>query len=36
MKREMVAAMRRSVQEEKSKKAYVPVQEAKLPTWISA
>jgi len=36
MKREMVAAMRRSVQEETSRKIYQPTQEAKLPAWIAA
>lgn len=36
MKREMVAAMRRSVAEETSRKIYTPTQEAKLPAWIAA
>jgi hypothetical protein len=35
MKREMVAAMRRSVQEETSRKIYLPNQEASLPAWIT-
>lgn len=36
MKREMVAAMRRSVAEETSRKIYTPTMEAKLPAWIAA
>lgn len=36
MKREMVAAMRRSVQEETSRKIYQPTQEARLPAWLGA
>lgn len=36
MKREMVAAMRRSVKEESSRKVYQPVLEASLPSWIAA
>lgn len=35
MKREMVAAMRRSVREEQSRKLYQPDQEARLPAWIA-
>jgi hypothetical protein len=36
MKREMVAAMRRSVRDEQSRKIYSPHQEASLPSWIAA
>lgn len=36
MKREMVAAMRRSVREESSRKIYQPTQEARLPAWLAA
>lgn len=36
MKLEMVAAMRRSVQEETSRKIYMPSVQATLPNWISA
>lgn len=36
MKREMVAAMRRSVREESSRKLYNPNMEAILPRWIAA
>lgn len=36
MKREMVAAMRRSVREESSRKLYNPNMEASLPSWIAA
>lgn len=35
MKREMVAAMRRSVREESSRKLYNPNMEASLPSWIA-
>lgn len=36
MKSEMVAAMRRSMREETSRKLYQPVEEAKLPAWLVA
>ena len=36
MKREMVAAMRRAMHAEKSRKLYSPTQEATLPAWIAA
>lgn len=36
MKREMVAAMRRSVRAEQSKKFYQPTMEASLPSWMTA
>jgi phage gp16-like protein len=36
MKREMAAAMRRSMNEQKSKITYSPNQEARLPAWIAA
>lgn len=36
MKREMVAAMRRSMNEHSSRNAYNPSQKAMLPAWISA
>ena len=35
MKREMVAAMRRSMNEEKSRKIYQPNKEGALPAWLS-
>jgi superfamily II DNA or RNA helicase len=36
MKREMVAAMRRSVANERSNKIYQPTREASLPSWLAA
>jgi superfamily II DNA or RNA helicase len=36
MKREMVAAMRRSVRAEQSNKIYQPTREASLPIWLAA
>ncbi len=36
MKREMVAAMRRSVRDDQSRKIYQPTNEATLPAWIAA
>lgn len=35
MKREMVAAMRRSMNEEKANKLYLPAQEAAVPAWLA-
>lgn len=35
MKREMVAAMRRSMNEAKSRKIYTPTREAAVPAWLS-